>query len=273
MSHIPEKVQVFESFWERVVQFFESYSECSILSVVFKKKSVRFCDSYEKKQSFGSNQIKKKFNPLGRILKKFNYKSQSRQNNTILRVIIKKINSESNIQRTKFLSHFEEKVQFFESFWDTVQFFESFGNKFKSLSHIQEKVFNSFESYEKVQKAWILGVSHIGKKRSMVKNKFNSLNHFQESVQFFWDMKRFKRLEFLEWVILVKKDFLKKVQFLESYVSSKIKFNSLGHYFKKKKRIIVLWVKYLKRNFLWVMLKMLLELNLFQKMTLRIEPF
>ena len=152
LSHIPEKVQVFESFWEKsgsilwvVFRVFNSFSrvqkKCSILWLIWEKTILWVKSNQKKVQFFGS------------YFKKFNYKSQSKQNNTILRVIIKKINSESNIQRTKFLSHFEEKIQFFESFWDTVQFFESFWNKSKSLSHIQEKVFNSL-SHMKRLNSW-----------------------------------------------------------------------------------------------------------------------
>ena len=124
----------------------------------------------------------------------------------------------SQIQRTKFLSHFEKKVQFFESFWEKVQFFESFSRK----------VFNSFESYEKVQKAWILGVSHIGKKGSILRffekkkkssilrvicskkkedhcflsqifKKKISLSHDQKWSHFLWLMMK-RRVQFL-WVI------------------------------------------------------------------------
>ena len=100
LSHIPDKVQVFESFWaiKRVVQFFESYSECSILSVVFLKKKKKVFDSV--------NHMRKKSSLLGHI-------NQSKKFNPLSRIL-----------------WIKQKVQFFESYWKKVQSFEE---KFESF--------------------------------------------------------------------------------------------------------------------------------------------
>ena len=118
-----KKVQFFwvtkRAYWKKV-QFFESnWKKSSIHWVIFHTK-FKFLSHSEKKEWFNSlSRIQnvqlfqscskkcsilwiiwektifwvksnKKNNPLGRIFKKFNYKSQSKQNNTILRVTIKK---------------------------------------------------------------------------------------------------------------------------------------------------------------------------------------
>ena len=132
---------------------------------------------------------------------------------TILRVIIKKINSESN-PKNKILSHFEGKrFNPLRSFWEKVKFFESFSRKCSNL-----------------------------------------LSH----------MKRFKRPEFLEWVILVKKGSILRFFKKKSSILRVIRrfccwnhiifvgFNSLSLFVKRVQFFESCWKK---ASILWVMLK------------------
>ena len=146
-----------------------------------------------KKVSIPWSKLKK--GSISRVTKKFLSWSQ---------IIFKKVQFfESFCEEGSILCLLVKSVQFFESnFENPVQFFESHSKKrVQFCESCSKRMFNSVD-----QKSVQLSLRKMGSILCVMKKK---------KVQFFWvtkkgfnslsHMKRFKRLEFLEWVILVKK--------------------------------------------------------------------
>ena len=222
LSHVEKKGSISMNHVFKRVQFCEYEKKGSILRVMFQKGSIIFEWYCWKKVSIPWSKLKK--GSISRVTKNFFIlESDNLQEGSILWVILwRGFNSLSPSEECSILwANFENPVQFFESqSKKRVQFCES----------CSKRMFNSVDQNRKCSiespKNGFNSLRHEKEEGSILlsdKKGFNSLSH----------MKRFKRLELLEWVILVEKDqFLdfEKIHFLESYVSSKKRFNSLGHY-------------------------------------------
>ena len=163
------KGSILESHIFEEGQVFESYWK--------KKNRVQFSESIYKRVQFIETYSKKRVQFFESYWKK-------KRNNSLSHF-------EKNVQF--FESHSRKRVQFLESNWKKVQFFESYFPKTINLF---------FESYI-VSKRNILWVKL--KKRHflwvMLKRSVQFLIQLCES---YW--KRFKKIEFLEWIIFVKRD-------------------------------------------------------------------
>ena len=150
-------------------------------------------------------------------------------------LFLKGFNSLSHMEkRYNSLSHTEKKFGSWRS-----NFFQKKRKRLKSSSHVKKVQF--FESYEKVQKCWILRVNHIFQRGSILRvtpaprkeKGFDSLSHIFQ--------KRFNSVTHIS-----KKD----IQFFESYWQ---KFKSVAYWKKSIQFCESYWKRFIKRgSTLWV---------------------
>ena len=257
-------IQSFELYFFKIkrVQFFEWYQKIISLGRIRKRYNSLKCIQ-KKVQVFELNSNKNEFNSLSQI-KKFNSLSHSKISSIIWVILKEKFSSLSHVQKKKSilwvliskkkkrcnsLSHIFEKKNQFQSHRKKFRIFEpQFLFLKKSLwVMFKKKMFNSLSRVPKKKRFNFL--SHIKKKR------FNSLSHITTKFNY---LSRIKKVQFFEFFvsskIFLKKNLVfqkKKVQFFESYWQTV--FNSLSHLCEKGSILCVIFKK--KVSFLCVIFK------------------